>query len=256
MVSVRIKIGRLIRNHLKKFWYVYLSITIAVSFGLIVTVVTDSPKDMFGFVDQLIVALFLIIYLSLIFLVGYLIYALVITIYKKMAVFNKSEKDYYLKTKLDEVDENGFKKLSLDFINLIKNRPMDFNLHIPRNNRLLYQFAETRYLLAKFMNMDLSSFAIRHRFTIDTRRFLDLTFILHVIYEHARENDNTMSIMEKIRYYGLYYWFYRKELRDFNLFKDKKHKTKKEKQFISDYENLYVYGYLAVKQDEMHHLIH
>lgn len=183
---------------------------------------------------------------------GAVIYGLSLIIYRELALYHLLElfnvkhtaKDYQLALRQtqQELDPDE------DFIKLLTLRPRWFYLHLPKVNRLWYQIAELRLALARFANINVKPLALKHRLPLPGLRFWDVLFFYHYISKHKQDNAQA-NLLEKMRYSRLYHTQLGQEIDSYGRLTDKKHKTKKEKQFLKLYRSTYLAPYAALVED-------
>lgn len=187
--------------------------------------------------------------------IGALIYSWQLAIERLLDAINKkyTAKDYRRALRQAKQEED----VDEDFVSLLTLRPRGFYLYLPKNGRLAYSFGEMRLALADFAKIIVKPLALKHKLPLSNRRFFDLVFLNHYIFEHLMgENSTDAGLLERLRYDKLYYLQLRKEIADWDNLRRKKNKTNQERKFLKLYNDIYIVGYLQIREEDRYDLIH
>lgn len=132
---------------------------------------------------------------------------------------------------------------------MVKLKPTNFHLTMPRYSPLLFAICEVRVDFIVFFQSHFNYFTIRHRMSVDAKRSSDLVFLLHYIHDHLAEKKHG-KITEMARFYWLYKVIYDREWTDWNNLKNKTRKSKNEKKFLEIYDYLHFEAYIIFQDTD------
>lgn len=147
------------------------------------------------------------------------------------------------------IEELNDGKADENFNKLLALQPKNISLYSPKSGWLTFQIFENRLALINALNLRLNYFHLRHRLPINTKRAMDVAFLIHYVQDHKKDKQKA-SFAEQLRFFRLWYGKYGKEVNQSAKQPYQKDVSKAEKKFWDLYSKIYWVLYIQLKNDD------